>query len=236
MADGKGANWTKAIGAADDFEEANDTDIFDFWKAQERARAIGRLGQAGDGNDAKLATVEKALDRYEADIKVRGGDVDNVKRVRVHLTDALRQKTVALLSEHELRSWRDGLAPQIAPASVNRTATILKAAFNLAADTDARIPSCRPWEIGLATIEGAEQSRNVILPERIIRQIISAAYEQGAEFGLLIETAAVTGARVSRLGRLEIQNVQGDRSDVRLMMPSSKKGRGKRRFSCARCR
>ena len=72
VADGKGANWTKAIGAADDFEDANDTDIFDFLKAQERARSIGRLGLAGEGDDAKLATVQKALDRYEANLKLRG--------------------------------------------------------------------------------------------------------------------------------------------------------------------
>jgi len=100
-----------------------------------------------------------------------------------------------LLSHRELRKWRDGLAKQLAASSVNRTATGLKATFNLAADNDERIANRRAWETGLATIPDAEQSRNVILPDAAVRQIVSAAYDQGSEFGLLIEVAAVTGAR-----------------------------------------
>ena len=45
----------------------------------------------------------------------------------------------------------------------------------------------------------AESARNVILPEADILAIIRAAYELDADFGLLVECAAVTGARVSRL-------------------------------------
>jgi len=44
----------------------------------------------------------------------------------------------------------------------------------------------------------------------------------------LVETAAVTGARVSQLARLEVQDVQGDRGDPRVMMPSSRKGASSR--------
>jgi hypothetical protein len=42
---------------------------------------------------------------------------------------------------------------------------------------------------------------------------------------LLVEVAAVTGARVSQLARLEVGDLQCDRSDPRLMMPSARKGR-----------
>jgi hypothetical protein len=45
---------------------------------------------------------------------------------------------------------------------------------------------------------------------------------------LLIEVAAVTGARVSQLAQLQVQDVQADREAPRLMMPSSRKGRGKK--------
>jgi hypothetical protein len=34
VADGKGGNWEKAIGGADDFSEANNETVFDFWQAQ----------------------------------------------------------------------------------------------------------------------------------------------------------------------------------------------------------
>jgi integrase len=45
-----------------------------------------------------------------------------------------------------------------------------------------------------------------------------------------VEVAAVTGARVSQLSRLEVQDLQDGRTDPRLMMPSSRKGRGKKKI------
>lgn len=230
VADGKGGNWTKAIGFADDYDEADGTSVFDFWQAQDRARAVGRLSSVGDGAQTKIATVDQALTRYQRDLETRGGDIGNVARVRSHLTETLSNRTVALLSKSELRAWRDALADDLAAASVNRTATVLKAALNLAADHDERIPSRSSWEIGLATIPDAEQSRNVVLCDSLVRQLIAAAQEQSAEFGLLAEVAAVTGARVSQLSRLEAADIQSDRCDPRLMMPSSKKGRGQKKI------
>jgi integrase len=109
---------------------------------------------------------------------------------------------------------------------VNRTANGLKAALNLMAEHDEAIPNRRAWENGLASLHDAEESRNVILAEPAIRTIIEKANEHSAEFGLLVEVAAVTGARVSQLSRLEVQDLQDDRTDPRLMMPSSRKGRG----------
>jgi integrase len=231
VADGKGGNWTKAIGNADDFEEADGNNTLDFWQAQDRARVIARVGRDGDGDDGKPVTVGRALDRYEADLKTRGGDVANVARVRVHLKEALAAKRVALLTARDLRNWRDGLVKKLAPATVNRTAGALKAALNLVADHDERIISRQPWDMGLATIPDAEESRNVILPEATIHSIISEAYQESHEFGLLVEGAAVTGARVSQLARLEVQDVQSDRADPRLMMPSSRKGRGQKKIT-----
>ena len=34
VADGRGANWTKAIGVADDFGEADGVAVLDYWQAQ----------------------------------------------------------------------------------------------------------------------------------------------------------------------------------------------------------
>jgi integrase len=48
---------------------------------------------------------------------------------------------------------------------------------------------------------------------------------------LLVEVAAVTGARMSQLARLEVQDLQDGRTDPRLMMPSSRKGRGKKKIA-----
>ena len=224
VADGKRGNWTRAIGAADDFEDADGTHVFDFWQAQEKARAFVRESR-GDVGLAEPITVSQALDRYEADLKTRGGDLGNVSRVRCNMTGAMVRKPLSLLGARDPRAWRDTLAKALAPATVNRTCTALKAALNLAADHDERIISRRAWEVGLAAIPGAEESRNVILPDETIRKLILAAREHSPQFGLLVEVAAVTGARVSQIAKLEVQDLQNGPSP-RLMMPASRKGRG----------
>jgi integrase len=228
VADGRGGNWTKAIGNADDFDDADGSNVLDFWQAQDKTRALGRGELNGDAHSAKPATVAEALGAYEADLKTRGGDAGNVNRVRMHLPARLLDKTIALLTSRELRGWPDSLAKQLAAATVNRTTTGLKAALNLAAEHDERIANRRAWEAGLASIPDAEQSRNVILDEAAVRWIIAEAHALSPEFGLLIEVAAVTGARVSQLAQLEVQDIQADRETPRLLMPTSRKGRGRK--------
>src|ERR1700731_4275838 len=109
IADGAGGNSNKAIGAAGDFDEADGKTVLDFWQAQDRARTvsptIARFGRDGE-NDGKPATIAKALTQYEADLKIRGGDIGNVARVRAHLPDTLANKSVALVTARDLRSWR----------------------------------------------------------------------------------------------------------------------------------
>ena len=229
VADGKGGNWTKGIANADDFEEASGTSLLNFWQAQDRANTLARGGN--DEGDGRPVSVAQALDGYERDLRARGGDVRNVARVRVHLPNTLASKAVTLLTFRDLRHWRDGLSKTgLAPASVNRSANVFKAALNLAADHDTRIGTRTAWETGLVSLPDAEQSRNVILPEPTVLSIVNSAYEKLDDtFGLLVEVAAVTGARVSQLARLEVRDLQGDRTDPRLMMPSSRKGRGRKR-------
>jgi integrase len=230
VANGKRGNWTRAIAAADDFADADGNMVLDFWQAQDRARALARAKGDGDSPDDLPITVSQALDRYKADLTTRGGDTGNVERIRIHLSATLLTKDVALLPSRDLRKWRDNLVTKLAPATVNRTAAAFKAALNLAADHDDRIANRHAWGTGLASIPDAEHSRNVILPENTIRLIIAAAYRDSLEFGLLIEVAAVTGARVSQLANLETVDLQGERSDPRLMMPTSRKGTGTKKI------
>jgi integrase len=229
--DGKGGNWLKLFGTADDFEDANGDTILDFWQAQARARVLARGEHEDKSGEHAPATVAAALDHYASDLKVRGGDLANVARVRGHLSATLLDKAVALLAARELKRWRDGLKKSVTVSSINRICNGLRAALNLAADTDERIVSRRAWEVGLQAIRDATESRNVILPADAIRRIVGQAYSVSPEFGLLVETAATTGARVSQLAGLELPDVQGDRADPRLMMPSSRKGRGRKKVT-----
>ena len=170
-----------------------------------------------------------ALDSYEADLKVRSGDTGNVGRVRCHVPDRLLDKPVASLTSHDLRKWRDGLLAMLAPATVNRTCAAFKAALNLIA-TDSAQPIIRrqAWQSGLASIPDAEESRNGVLEEDIVRRIIVEAHKHSTAVGHLVEVAAVTGARISQIARLQVRDLQADRLDPRLMMPTSRKGRGKK--------
>jgi integrase len=61
-----------------------------------------------------------------------------------------------------------------------------------------------------------------------VLELIAAAYGIDRALGLMVEVAAVTGARASQLARLEVQDLQDDRTAPRLTMPSSRKGRGRK--------
>jgi integrase len=235
-ADGKSGNWVKKFGLADDHEDANGERVLTFWQAQERARKLARSAMNTEGEDdaGRPTTLGEALHGYETDLVGRGGDAHNVARVRGHLPHALSGKTVALLTGRELRRFRDNLlAKGLRPSSVNRIGNALRAALNLAATQDQRINNQSAWRIGLATIFDAAQARNVILSDQVVRDIIAAAFDVGNELGLLVELAAITGARVSQIANLRVADLQADRPDPRLMMPSSRKGRGRKKITHA---
>lgn len=215
-----------AIGPADDVLAADGVLALSFTQAQEKARQWYKEAERGEAPDtSQPITLGMALDQSEADLRTRNGDAGNVGRVRVHLAPALSARLVVDLTEKMLRDWRDGLAKKLAAATVNRTATVLKAALNRTADLDKRITSRRAWEIGLATLPGAEQSRNVILADDVVCRVIAAAYQHSQQFGLLVEVAAITGARYSQIASLRIDDLQNGMTP-RLMIPASHKGKG----------
>src|SRR6516165_6724274 len=222
VADGHGGNWTKGFAVADDHEDADGEHVLTFWQAQDKARSLAR----GTSDDGRPCTVSQALDAYALDLAARSGLAANAKRVHFRLPPTLAAKTVALLTSRELQRMRDAMAQKIKPASVNRLMKSLKAALNLAAKHDPRITNSNAWKIGLAALPDASRARNVILTDDQVCKLIAEAYAEDPAFGLLIETGAVTGARPSQLGRLEVGDLQIDRTDgPRLLMPSSRKGK-----------
>jgi integrase len=222
-ATGNGGNWIKNFATADDYEESNGDDVLSFFEAQAIARTIAKDGETSGG----LITVSAAIDRYRDDLKARGGREYNARFARIHLTPTLLQKPVSLLTVGELKHWRDGLLAGRTRATVNRIVAVLAAALELAANTDPRI-TARPWKVGLKKLRGANanNARNVVLSESEVRTLVAKAYEQSPELGRLVEVMAVTGARLSQLGRL----VVADLLDDALHMPSSLKGKGMRRI------
>jgi integrase len=225
QSDGRGGNWQKAFATADDFEDANGSTVLDFWQAQDKARLLAR----GTDEGARPITLGEALADYARDLERRGAGSTNASWPRGYLTAALLAKPVALLTAKELRRWRDDL--ELKAPSINRMAKGLKAALNLAAAHDPRITNANAWRLGLAGLPDSYVARNVILSDKDVLALVTAAWEIDSAIGLLTEAAAVTGARASQLAGLEVSDLQDeDPAAPRLLMPSSRKGKGKKRI------
>jgi len=225
-ANGHGAYWTDTIGLADDHEPADGAAVLTYFQAQDKARTLVRGDNAGGD---RPASVGDALDAYERDLVTRGGQITNATLVRNLIPNALLSKPVGLLAFRELRHWRDGLLDGRKASSVNRTCKSFKAALNLAAAHDQRVGNAAVWRSALASLPDAHTARRVGLPESDVRKIVAAAYAVTPQIGLWTEVAAVTGARPSQIARLDVADLQDGRDDPRLMMPSSRKGKGTKR-------
>jgi len=221
-----GAEWVKRIAVADDLEAATPPHVLSYWQAIDQARALARRQPGEPIDESRPVTVSEALTCYEKDLLARGGSPYNAQHPRLHLPASILNKPVAMLGATELTKWRDSLlAKGLAPTTVNRTKTGLRAALELAAKHDPRIANQRAWKVGLAALPDAHVSRNVILDDATVRRIVAAAYEHDRALGVLVEVAAVTGARISQLARLEVADLQSDGAQPRLLMPLSAKGR-----------
>ena len=68
VTDGKGGNWTKAIGFADDFADAGGN-VLTWWQAVEKSL---RLVRGTDDEAGRPATVAEVLTAYEQDLDTDG--------------------------------------------------------------------------------------------------------------------------------------------------------------------
>ena len=215
--------WTKAFALADDFEDADGINVLTFHQAQDAAKKLAR----GDdtGGDSAPVTVEAALTAYETDLISRSANPYNAKWPRLHLTEALLSKPVALLTSTELRKCRDGLLGTLAPSTINRLCGCLCAALEQAAQHDRkRIQNKEAWEVGLAGLPNAQRARNIVLDDDKVREFIVAAYAIEDKFGLLTDVLAVTGARPSQATRLRVEDLRDHPVRPSLWMPRAGKG------------
>ena len=104
-----------------------------------------------------------------------------------------------------------------------------KAALNLAARRDPRITNMAAWRDGLGGIAEGFSSRNIQrLDDDQVRAVIAAAYDVDSAFGVYVEVAAITGARLSQISKLVVGDLQADNGTPRLLMPTSRKGRSRK--------
>ncbi|MEH2475680.1 integrase [Nitrobacteraceae bacterium AZCC 2161] len=219
--------WLKRFALADDYEDANGQSVMSYWQALEHAKSLAR---AGEGSSEQPISVAEAVDAYETDLETRGGSEYNASLVRRHLPRTLASKAVALVTERELRDWRAGLIKKgLKPASADRYARAFKAALALAASNDKRITNVAAWKNGLKKLPDSEVARNVILPDHTVAALVTGSYDEDADFGLLIDVLAETGARESQVFKLTPHDLQDHHPTApRLMMPTSRKGKNRK--------
>lgn len=211
------------LGKADDFQDANNIDVLDYFQAQAKARKFAddqaRVG-AGVGNNN--FTVTNAINNYLSWYKTHRKSYLRTSHVaKVHILPCFGDLLANKITTKMLRDWHESLASQ-APrlrgtalkqnfaelsdttegirkrkATANRILTILKAALNHA------------WRDGLVADDEAWRKvkpfRNVDAPK--IRYLELTECQRlinvcEPDFRRLVRAALLTGCRYSELVRL----------------------------------
>jgi hypothetical protein len=225
-ADGKGSNWLKGFAVADDSEPSDGQTVLSYTEARTEAAKLARPTTTAVDLSRPIL-VSDAIDAYEADLKLRGGNKHNACGLRKHMTPRLASKAVATLTESDLRTWhRDLVAVAgVKSTSADRYGKSMKAALNLAARGDKRITNDAEWRNAITKLPGESNARNVILADDIVSAVISAAYDADYLMGIWCQTLSETGNRESQIKRVEVQDLQtANRANPRLFVPSSRKG------------
>ena len=223
------AGWLKRFAVADDHETANNLSVMSYHQAQQRAL---KLARGNEGDSDKPVTVAEALDADGSDLAARGCAKYNSTSCRNHCSPAMLSKVVMLLTETELRDWRNGIvAKGLKVSSANRIAKSLKAALALAGKRDKRAAAnSAAWKNGLKPLKAktgnAPPRDNYYLPDATILAIVRECYVEDSDFGALIDTLAGTGVRESQALKLWPDDIRdGDPEAPRLMMWCSNKGK-----------
>lgn len=240
----------ETIGSADDEAQADGLNVFSFTQAKNAAVdiVVRKRAEAAIAATGEIPTVGSVVESYMASRDARHlsqggtGKSDARRRLTRHVIcdEELCAVNLHDLTVDHLRRWTRQWPDSLAASSLRRISNDFKAALNAAADSEReRMPPGLPGTIkfGLAAGEdSAPVSRDKqALPDDDIRKIIEAARIVDAESQWdgdllrMILVLAATGARFSQVRRLAVGDVQPDQ--CRLMVPTSRKGRGTKKVS-----
>ena len=213
----------ETIAIADDSEDANGVDVFDFWQAQEAARSM-RPGARKVG----AYTVKDAVTDYLRFIDGKPSARDAKLRLDAFALPAFGDKAVNELSADDLREWHRGLAktparcrtklgakqayrggdmadPEVQrkrQASSNKCLAFLKAALNHAwrEQKTTGVEVNDEWS-RVQPFKGVDVARSRYLSPAECKRLINSC--QG-DFRALVHAALQTGARYGELARLQV--------------------------------
>ena len=231
----------EALGVADDVLEAGTLSYEAAHKAAKAAVEAARKIEVTSYADTGL-TVRTAIEEYIAERdrrittwegrKVRS---DASRKLTRHLLKDEKLPSIPLskLTEDDLSRWLSRVDPKLKQTSRQRLASDTKAALNR---IQRRMRKALPPDFadivrfGLKVVSNGELPEplardNQILSDDQVRSILTSVAEldRDGDFTRLVILLAATGARFSQVARLQVRDVQPDRS--RILMPSSRKGR-----------
>jgi integrase len=203
-ADGKGGMTTKAIGVADDYEEADGKEVLTYWEAVERVRA---LGKPGDDRPPGSITVREAFERYLPTLEGKNPRSARTTKGRVdkHILPRLGSCRVVDLTKTQLDGWQASLvkksgdkeAVRKSKDSANRVLSMLKAFLNHAwNDEKNAIPSDQAWR-KVKPFRDVARPREVRFSPPQARKLI--ANIEDPKFTRLVEGGYATGGRYEEL-------------------------------------
>ncbi|WP_271896280.1 site-specific integrase [Candidatus Phyllobacterium onerii] len=232
----------ETLAAADDVLEADGVDCLSFDQAKLAAIKKVETIRASELASARgpVLTVKSAVDNYlllrEAKEAKGGRQHDAKRRLTKHvLKDPIAETPLHVLLEDDLSAWRRRRPADISVSTVRRIINDLKAALNgAAAAYRTRLPAQLPIVIknGLSTEEATApiaREKQALTDSEIRKLIIQSMRvdEEGGwegDLARMILALASTGARFSQVARMTVADLQPGKS--RLMVPTSRKGRG----------
>jgi integrase len=215
-ADGKGGMQTKAIGLADDFEEADGKDILTWWQAVETVR---QRGKPGGGIAPGSITVQQAFDKYLPTLEGKNARSARTTKGRVnkHILSGLGQCRVVDLTKTQLEGWQSSLvkksddkeAVRKSKDSANRVLTMLKAILNHAWNDESNaIPTDQAWR-KVKPFKDVARSREVRFSPSQAHKLIDNI--EDPKFARLVEGGYATGGRYEELIGAKIAHFDRDR-------------------------
>ncbi|WP_231940903.1 tyrosine-type recombinase/integrase [Acidihalobacter aeolianus] len=210
-----GKRTLRALGKADDFQEADGAEILNFGQAQNAARDMAHEL----ATRRTLYTVNDALNHYLEWFKAERRSYDKTKgTVDRLIRPKLGKYQLAELTPDIIRRWRDGLVrPSDKPdrlrarrATANRVLTVLKAALNHAWRND-KVESDGAWRrVGPYQRVDAPKIRYLSVDES--QRLVNACEP---DFRLLVQAALYCGARY---GELIAASVKDYHPDAKILM------------------
>lgn len=229
VADGKGGSSTKAIGTADDYEDADGVRVFTFWQAQDRAKELARPVHT-DAPAGMPITVKVAVEDYLAWLAVKNARTaaDTRRRLGKHFIPAFGATLIADLTKTKLERWLGGMVKakgtpdeiRRSKDTANRVLSMVKAALNRAmSDPKNHVKDDSAWRL-VKPFKEVGKAREVHFSVEQARALIAAAPTRG--FADLLTAGFLTGARYGELAACEVRHF--DARSGTLNIPSGKTG------------